>query len=159
MGEAGAEAALLACCGSPAWAKAMSAARPFADRVALLETADRVWWSLPAQAWLEAFAAHPRIGERAGADVDAQSSRWSEDEQRNMRQSNAGVRNEIRARNREYEERFGYMFLICAQGLTGAQILHALRERLRHDPAGELRIAAEEQRRITHLRLDRLIGS
>ncbi len=154
-----AEADLLECCHSHAWARALTTARPFADGAALLAEAGRVWWSLGAERWLEAFRAHPRIGERtAGVPAASRAARWSEREQAGTRDADAGVLAEFAAANRAYEERFGHVFLICATGRSAEEMLANLRERLRNEPAAELRVAAEEQRKITRIRLERLLS-
>jgi OHCU decarboxylase len=152
------EALLLECCGSRTWARRMVRARPFADRESLLDAADRIWLELDGASWLEAFAAHPRIGERkAAAPQGGRSARWSEQEQSGAAAANASVLAELAEGNRAYEERFGHVFLICATGKSAEEMLARLRERLDNDPATELRIAAEEQRRITRLRIDKLL--
>jgi OHCU decarboxylase len=144
-----AEAELLACCGTHAWAHALAAQRPFPDLETLLAHADRVWWSLSEQDWLEAFRAHPRIGERAAG--------WSEQEQSGTRDASADLIGQLAEANHRYEQRFGHIFLICAAGRSAGEMLAALNERLGNDARTELRIAAEEQRKITRLRLDRLL--
>ena len=148
-------AELLQCCGSRAWAETMVDARPFASRDALLDTADAVWRVLAREDWLEAFRAHPRIGERAAAEHHG--AEWSEQEQAAVLGAGDEARAELAALNRLYEQRFGYIFLICATGLAAADILEALRWRVDSDPAAELHIAGEEQRKITRLRLERLL--
>ena len=140
------EAELLRCCGSRAWARQVAEARPFGDFEVLLATADEVWGRLASDDRREAFAAHPRIGDRSG-------SAWSAQEQSEA----AGAADEVAEGNRAYEERFGHVFLINATGRTSAQILAALRERLGNDPETELRAAAEEQRQITRLRLEKVV--
>lgn len=149
--------ALLQCCGSERWAREMCATRPFANAKALLDAADRTWWSLPREDWLAAFRAHPKIGEtRAAATVGARSAGWSGEEQAGV--SAAGdTACILRELNAEYERRFGHIFIICATARSAADIVANLRQRLSHDPDSELRIAAEEQRRITHLRLHKLL--
>lgn len=154
--RAAAIAELLACCGSRAWAERMADARPFASRDTLLERADSIWHALQPADWREAFRAHPRIGERAAAGAPAHAARWSAQEQAGAQQADDVTRTELAALNREYERRFGHIFLICATGLSGEAMLEALRRRLHNDPADELHIAAEEQRRITRLRLEKL---
>lgn len=145
---------LLACCGSPRWAAAMAALRPFRELDELQATAKQVWWSLDEDDWRAAFAAHPRIGERAAGD--GAHARWSAAEQSAAQRSDEAVRAEIAAGNAEYEKRFGHVFLIAAHGRSGEEILAELRRRLGNDPASELRTAAEEQAKITRLRLARL---
>ncbi|HEX2254461.1 MAG TPA: 2-oxo-4-hydroxy-4-carboxy-5-ureidoimidazoline decarboxylase [Thermoanaerobaculia bacterium] len=152
-----ARAALAACCGSSRWAAATAARRPFADLAALEAAADAVWWSLDPADWREALAAHPRIGERpAGA---GRAARWSSGEQARVAvESDAAVRDELARANREYEERFGHLYVICASGRGPQEILADLRARLGNDPDTELRRAAAEQAAITRLRLRRLVG-
>ena len=126
----------------------MAGARPFADVAALDGTAGAIWASLDPQDWREAFAAHPRIGAgRAGM------SAWSREEQSGV---NDAMRDRLAALNRAYEERFGYMFIVCAAGRTGHDILRTLERRMQNEPGEELREAAEEQRKITGLRLAKL---
>jgi allantoicase len=162
-----AAAELLACCGSRAWAAGVAAARPFGDAEALAAAADKVWVRLGPDDWLEAFAAHPRIGERAAAAPDAPAERpaassapaaptWSAGEQAGVAEADQATLAELAAGNRKYEERFGHVFLVCATGRSAGELLAALRQRLGNDPATELRVAAEEQRKITHLRLEKL---
>jgi 2-oxo-4-hydroxy-4-carboxy-5-ureidoimidazoline decarboxylase len=138
------------CCGSTRWSQRMAAARPFPDLAALIGAADRIWADLERGDWLEAFAAHPTIGEKAGPA-------WSAQEQSGV----AGAPLEVTARlaiaNRDYEARFGYIFIVCATGKSAAEMLGLLERRLGDDPEQELRIAADEQRKITRLRLARLL--
>ena len=150
-----AEAAFLACCGSRAWARWMESRRPYADAADLLETADRVWESLAPADWREAFAAHPRIGETR-KDGEERFRRWSAAEQSGATGADAAVRAELAEANRLYDQRFGHIFIVCASGKTAEEMLALLRQRLGNDADTELRIAAEEQRKITRLRLEKL---
>jgi OHCU decarboxylase len=147
-----AEAAFLACCGSRAWARWMTESRPYADTANLLEAADRVWWDLAPEDWLEAFAAHPAIGGKK-TDGDDRFRRWSEQEQAGVGSAEEALLAELAEANRAYAERFGYIFIVCATGKSAEEMLGLLRSRLGNDPETELRVAAEEQRKITHLRL------
>ena len=131
----------------------MAAARPFAGVEAMAETADAVWRSLDRADWLEAFAAHPKIG--AGT---AGAPGWSDDEQAGVAGAAEQTRRRLAEANRDYEARFGYIFIVCATGRTAGEMLALLEARLRHDAGEELRIAAEEQRQITRLRLRKLIA-
>ncbi len=140
---------LLRCCGSSRWAAALARARPFEDEAALRRAADAIWTSLDPADWREAFAAHPRIGERG-----RQLSEWSRDEQAGA----ADAADRFAALNRAYEARFGRTFIVCASGRTGAELAAALERRLENDPEQELLMAAEEQRKITQLRLGRLLS-
>jgi 2-oxo-4-hydroxy-4-carboxy-5-ureidoimidazoline decarboxylase len=147
-----AEAELVRCCASRRWAHLVAAERPFLGDAAMevLEAAaERVWWSLNAADWLEAFAAHPRIGERT-------ESTWPVHEQAAAAGASEDVRERLAMGNRLYESRFGYTFLVCATGKTAREILTMLERRLQNAPDAELQVAAREQRRITDLRLARL---
>lgn len=149
---------LLACCGSTNWARRMGQSRPFRGIDELLEIADCIWWDLGPADWLEAFHQHPRIGERTAAPhPSAQARRWSEQEQAATRGAPGDVLRVLAEANRAYEARFGYLFIICATGKTSEEMLALLEKRLQNDSATELRIAAEEQRKITRLRLEKLL--
>lgn len=151
-------AGLLKCCGSLRWAERMAAERPFEVVAELLESADRIWWELLPQDWLEAFRHHPKIGEKkAAATQSSDAARWSEQEQSGTRTAAEEMLAELSSLNRAYEERFGFIFIVCATGKTTAEMLALLKERMTNDPDTEIRIAAEEQRRITHLRLRKLL--
>ncbi len=155
-----AEAELLRCCGSTRWARRMVEERPFASLEDLLAAADRIWWSLEGVDWFEAFSRHPRIGEReAPAGGSAATAVWSAQEQAGAQRSPEEVRTALAAGNRAYEERFGYTYIVCATGMSGEEMLRILEQRLGNDPDTELRTAAEEQRKITHLRLEKLLQS
>jgi len=150
LDDAAAVRELRRCCGSTRWAQLMAAARPFANEAAMLDCADVIWWSLDAQDWLEAFSAHPKIG-------GPTTTRWSAQEQSGMDSAEAAISHRLESGNREYEARFGYIFIICATGKSAAEMLEALERRLGNAPDREIGIAAGEQRAITRLRLDRLI--
>lgn len=151
-----AAAALSACCGSRRWASALAMRRPFGSLAELQEAAEEVWWGLEAEDWLQAFAAHPRIGERpAGTE---RPSRWSAQEQAGVARDDA-LRKALARGNREYEERFGYRYVVCATGKTGEEMLAILHRRLANDSQTELREAAAQQAAITRLRLGKLLES
>jgi len=161
-----AERELLRCCGSTVWAARMADGRPFSNVDAMLDTADRVWNDCGAGDWLEAFAAHPKIGAgqagqagQAGrAGRVAENTEWSTHEQSGARDAPGEVRDRLARGNRDYEARFGYIFIICATGKSADEMLAALERRLRNPPDVELGIAAGEQRQITRLRLLKLLG-
>src|SRR5262249_6059007 len=152
-----ARAAFLRCCGSTPWADAMTARRPFASADGLFATAAEVWAGLGRADWLEAFAAHPRIG-----DLDslrqkfAATAAWCAGEQAGVAGADEAVLQGLADGNRRYEERFGYIFIVCATGKSAAELLALLTARLADDPATELRVAAAEQAKITRLRLEKL---
>jgi OHCU decarboxylase len=153
-----AERELLACCGSRAWAREVAAGRPYVDVEVLLSSSDWVWSRLAPDDWLEAFAKHPRIGDRAAATATGTERRWSDREQSRAQEGDAAVLAELATANAEYEDRFGHVFLICATGKSADEILANARLRLNNHPERELHVAAEEQRRIMHLRLRKLLA-
>lgn len=150
----------LKCCGSQNWAGGMVDERPFTDVAELLGKADSIWWSLESKEWLAAFRSHPKIGEQQAAETVAEQARaWSEAEQAGTRDAAQETVAALAAGNRAYEQRFGYIFIVCASGKTAAEMLAILRARLSNEPEQELRVAAEEQRKITQLRLQKLIAN
>lgn len=154
-----AEKALLQCCGSKRWAREMVQARPFPNLEALFAKANDVWWSLEPGDWLDAFRSHPKIGEKkAAAPVSNQSSQWSGQEQAGMGSASRETVDSLAELNRIYEQKFGFIFIICATGKSSEEMLFALRERLDNDSAAELPIAAAEQSKITELRLKKLVS-
>ena len=133
----------------------MAEARPFTSVEAMAAQADAIWWALDRSDWYEAFAAHPVIGGRgSGASGTAA---WSDEEQAGVAPAAEQVRRRLAEANRDYHERFGYIFIVCATGRTADEMLGLLDRRLEHDPEYELRVAAEEQRKITQLRLTKLL--
>ena len=158
LDAAEAERELLKCCGSTEWARALAAQRPFGETQELLTAADDNWRNLSKRDWLEAFAAHPKIGgQKAAREQDAQAATWSEQEQSGARDAGVMMLDELAAANRIYEEKFGHIFIVCATGKTAVEMLALLRARLPNAPDVELSNAAEEQRRITRLRLEKLL--
>jgi len=136
----------------------MVARRPFASRAAVIEAAGEIWTSLAPTDWLEAFSHHPRIGEKTGAVAQSgQGSAWSAREQAGVDRAESGVRGELARVNHEYEQRFGYIYIVCASGKTADELLAIARARLANDPHAELAVAAEEQRMITRLRLEKIL--
>ena len=141
---------LAACCGSSRWVNAMLADRPFDSSEDLYASADSAWSQCGPDDWHEAFSHHPRIGDRvsgkeAQEQVGAQAASFS-------------VKEQLTDANRRYEEKFGHIYIVCAAGKTAEEMLAIARTRLRNNPEAELRIAAEEQRKIMQLRLRKLIS-
>ena len=160
-----AERELLRCCGSARWARLMAAARPFPSVDAMLAKADTVWSSLGSDDWLEAYAAHPRIGDTPGSGglggsvgSGTESRDWAEQEQAGVGTASHSVRDRLADANRRYEARFGYIFIVCATGTRAEEMLAMLERRLTNHPDEELPIAAEEQRKITRLRIAKLVS-
>jgi OHCU decarboxylase len=155
-----AETELLQCCGSTRWARQMAETRPFTSLDSLFASANDIWWSLDRNDWLEAFRSHPKIGEKKAAEpVLTQAHQWSGQEQSGVAAASEETVDSLATLNRAYEEKFGFIFIICATGKTSGEMLSALRERLDHDAADELPIAAGEQSKITVLRLKKLLTS
>jgi OHCU decarboxylase len=152
LGRGEAETELRSCCGSTAWARRMAGERPFRDLEHLRSAADRVWRGLAPEDWLEAFRAHPRIGDRSASGRAAE-------EQSATRSAPAEMLEALAAGNHAYEERFGHIFILCATGRNASDMLALLQGRLGNDTSTELSVAAEEQRKITQLRLQKLFGS
>ncbi|HZT59282.1 MAG TPA: 2-oxo-4-hydroxy-4-carboxy-5-ureidoimidazoline decarboxylase [Pyrinomonadaceae bacterium] len=151
-------AVLLSCCGSTRWAERVAALLPMWDEGQVLIIGERVWNELAREDWLEAFRAHPKIGERrAETEVSEAARRWSEGEQSRAGEASAETLAALAEANREYEEKFGFIFIVCATNRTAGQMLSMLRERMRNDAGTELRVAAEEQWRITELRVRKLL--
>lgn len=154
-----AAAEILPCCGSNAWAHQMARARPLAHEAAVLSASDELWNSLSEADWNEAFRSHPRLGEsRPNASAGARSSAWSAQEQQTVTSADETVKIELAEANREYEEKFGCIFILCATGKSPAVVLEILRRRMHNDPHKELRETAEQQRLITHIRLKKWLG-
>jgi 2-oxo-4-hydroxy-4-carboxy-5-ureidoimidazoline decarboxylase len=163
--ELDAEAAareVLPCCGSLGWAEGLTAKRPFAQAQELSEASDAVWAGLTEDDWREAFDSHPRIGQSHARAATAESLAWSAQEQR-AAVTQEGTPDEaaklaLAAANRQYEERFGRIFIVCASGKSSAEILAILQQRMNNTAAAEMLEAAEQQRQITQLRLRRWLG-
>ena len=156
MDAAEAEAKLLACCGSRPWAAELVEQRPFASADALMQAADDVWFGLDEADWLEAFACHPRIGERKASTTEYLAS--SESEQAAAQRTLDEVADALLTGNREYEARFGFLYIVFASGLSAPELLEVLRERLTHTREEELAEAARQQQRITNLRMTRWLN-
>ncbi|OLB67226.1 MAG: OHCU decarboxylase [Actinobacteria bacterium 13_2_20CM_2_72_6] len=153
---ADAERELLACCAARTWARTVAGGRPYPDGAALAAAGDAALAELTWPDIAEALAGHPRIGQRAaGSGRDAA---WSRREQAGVDGAGAAVRDALAEANREYEQRFGHVFLIFASGRTPAELLAAARERLGHDGPTERRVVRDELAKITRLRLERLVG-
>jgi 2-oxo-4-hydroxy-4-carboxy-5-ureidoimidazoline decarboxylase len=146
-----ARAALSSCCGCKRWVDAMLAERPFSSLESAFAAA-AVHWSEAGRAdVLEAMSHHPRIGASKAPPREAA-------EQAGAAGADAEIKAAMAAGNRAYEARFGHIYLVCASGKSGAELLELLRGRLGNDPDTELMIAAAEQGKITRLRLDKLLG-
>lgn len=153
-----ADAAFLDCCGSTEWAHAMTAARPFSMLDELFETAEKKWFALPPADWLEAYAAHPKIGsKKAAPSQKKRAEKWSEGEQAVVSKADAITRDQLAAANRLYEEKFGFIFIVCATRKAADEMLAICKARLGNSVETELKLAAIEQLKITQIRLAKLL--
>jgi OHCU decarboxylase len=143
-----AEDRIYSCFSDRSWAARVASGRPYRDIDALLAAAETAWSALAPGDWLRAFSAHPRIGDRGG-----HAPATSEREQSGVRKASAATLAALAAENRQYETRFGHVFLIAARGRSADDILAALRRRMSNDPYTEMEVAAAEQRKITRMRL------
>lgn len=135
----------------------MVARRPFFSVASVLRAADEVWATTSVADWHEAFAHHPRIGEQRAASAQSPTAaEWSANEQAGATTTDAAARAELAKINADYELRFGHIYIVCAAGKSLDELLDIARHRLTNTPQRELRIAAEEQHKITRLRLRRL---
>jgi 2-oxo-4-hydroxy-4-carboxy-5-ureidoimidazoline decarboxylase len=157
--ESEAVEAMLACCGSQRWANGMAALRPIPTIAALSETADRVWATMEEPDWMEAFACHPRIGERKASVAAEKSTAWSQQEQSGATRAPDDVLRKLAEGNTLYERRFGFTYIVCATGKSADEMLAILERRLANDRMAELKEAAEQQRQIMQIRLGKWLLS
>jgi 2-oxo-4-hydroxy-4-carboxy-5-ureidoimidazoline decarboxylase len=148
-----AERDMLACCASGSFARMIADGRPYPDPAALQQAVNSAFATLSWDDIAEGLDGHPRIGDRV------RSGGWSAAEQSGAASAGDAVRQALADGNLAYEERFGHVFLICASGLSGQQMLDQLRARLGHDPEAERAVVREELLKITQLRLTKLLGS
>ena len=149
---------ILPCCGSRAWAQTLAAKRPFASAQELFDASDLVWADLAEDDWREAFDSHPRIGQQHARSATAQSLSWSSTEQSAAMSQDDAAKLALADGNRQYEERFGRIFIVCASGKSATEILDILKRRMQNSAAQEMLEAAEQQRQITQLRLRKWLG-
>jgi 2-oxo-4-hydroxy-4-carboxy-5-ureidoimidazoline decarboxylase len=150
--------ALTRCCGAKRWVQGMLLRLPFASHTAMFAAAVEIWAQLGPNDYREAFAHHPEIGSSLEElrKKFAQTANWSQAEQSAAMSANEATLHALRDGNRAYRERFGFSFIVCATGKSAEEMLVLLHSRLRHEPELELAIAAAEQAKITHLRLEKL---
>lgn len=150
---------LMKCCGSASWVKMMMTHFPADDLVEILEEAEEIWYECSEDDWKEAFAHHPKIGDvESLAKRFASTAEWASGEQSGVSAASAQAIEALAAGNRKYEEKFGYIFIVCATGKSAEEMLAILESRLQNKPAEEIRIAADEQNKITKLRIEKLLA-
>ena len=145
---------LRVCCGADSWVDRMMERRPFGSSAAVLAAAREEWFRLPPESWIEAFGHHPRIGDRDAMRVKFAPTRTlSAREQSGVSNVSDEVLNALLEGNRLYEERFGFIFIVCAIGKSAEEMLRLLDARMNNDRSAELRVAAGEHAKICELRL------
>jgi len=145
------------CCGSRRWVELMLARRPFKDDAALLKAAEEIWFSLSREDWLEAFSHHPKIGDvESLREKFRNTMQWAKSEQSAVGRASVETIKKLAEANQAYENRFDYIFIVCASGKSAEEMLAILHNRLGNQPSEELQIAAREQSKITSLRLRKL---
>ena len=145
------------CCGSSLWVDKMMKSLPAEDLIDLWESAEENWYALKVEDWKEAFSHHPEIGDISSLrEKFASTANLAEKEQSGVNESSDEVLQELAEANKNYKEKFGYIFIISAAGKSGHEILEALKMRLPNDPSEEINNAMEEQNKITKLRLEKL---
>jgi len=150
---------LLKSCGSTAWVNKMLAFFPADDMVEILEDAEEQWWQCTQEDWLEAFTHHPKIGDVESLKQKfASTATWASGEQSGAATASQQILEALAKGNAAYENKFGYIFIVCATGKSAEEMLNLLLERLPNNPAEEIKIAADEQNKITKLRIEKLLA-
>ncbi|MEW5798736.1 MAG: 2-oxo-4-hydroxy-4-carboxy-5-ureidoimidazoline decarboxylase [Bacteroidota bacterium] len=147
------------CCGSRQWINGMKKKRPYNSFTSIFQHADNVWKSLSQDDWKEAFTHHPKIGDVENVRKKFGSTgNWAESEQRGVQNSSEEILRQLAEGNNSYEKKFGYIFIVCATGKNADEMLSILNSRLNNSVEQEIHIAAEEQRKITRIRLEKLFS-
>ena len=153
------KAALLKCCGSTNWVNRMTEKHPFKSEDELFNIAERNWHECSEEDWLEAFSHHPKLGDLGSIKQKfANTSEWAGEEQSGAKSAAPEIIEELAMANIAYEKKFGFIYILCATGKTAKVMLSILRIRLNNDRQTELKMAMEEQNKITKLRLEKLLS-
>ncbi len=159
LSEADANSAFEQCCGAAQWVERMVYARPFETLSEVIETSDTIWEECDVDDYEEAFTHHPKIGDvESLAKKYANTKTWAVGEQKGLEGADRAVIEKLAQGNTAYEEKFGYIFIVCATGKSAAEMLAMLEARMKNDPKDEILIAAGEQNKITRLRLKKLLA-
>lgn len=146
------------CCGASNWVKKVLDNRPYNDKNSLLELAEKEWFNLSQDDWLEAFQHHPKIGDiNSLSKKYANTQKWAEGEQSGVNSASENIIHNLAQGNKDYEEKFGYIFIVCATGKTAQEMLDILNTRLPNNTEEEIKIAIGEQNKITKIRLEKLL--
>jgi 2-oxo-4-hydroxy-4-carboxy-5-ureidoimidazoline decarboxylase len=150
---------LLACCSAPSWAERMASGRPYCSPQDAIRQSSAIVASMTVTDLAEALAGHPRIGERTEqGHGPLRSAEWSAQEQSGVSLADAETARALADANLDYERRFGHIYLVCASGRTGAQLLALLRRRLRNDARAEWQVVRSELQQINEIRLRKLLA-
>ena len=150
---------LFNCCGSTKWAEQLLRKLPFNSIEELKYVSDKIWFECEKKDWLEAFTHHPKIGNVKSLEKKfASTAQWASGEQVSINAASQNVLVELKELNDLYENKFGYIFIVCATGKSAEEMLKLLKQRLPNNPEEEIKIAANEQNKITHLRIDKLFA-
>ena len=146
------------CCGASNWVEKMNQNRPFQDKNEVYQQAESIWFSLSSEDWLEAFTHHPKIG-----DIDSLRKKFhntksiSKNEQSGVNDAEKSTLNDLAKSNQLYEDKFGFIFIVCATGKSSDEMLALIKMRLNNNAKIEMQNAAKEQNKITQLRLKTLL--
>jgi 2-oxo-4-hydroxy-4-carboxy-5-ureidoimidazoline decarboxylase len=148
------------CCGAAAWVSSMADGVPFLSENDLLKKAEIIWSNeCNVTDWFEAFTHHPKIGDVKSLQQKFASTKdWAAGEQAGVQKANDDIIAELAEGNKKYEEKFGFIFIVCATGKTAEEMLNLLNDRLPNDYEEEIKIAAQEQNKITQIRLKKLLA-
>lgn len=143
-------------CTSAAWCELMAKSRPFDSIEQVRETASTHWSQMAEADFIEAFHGHPMIGDIESLRAKyANTKALAANEQSGASQASEAVLLELKAKNHAYLDKHGFIFIICATGLSAQTMLNALLERLDNDTQVELANAGAEQIKITLLRINK----
>ena len=149
---------LFRCCGCTRWLDTIMNHFPFVSIEDLKLNSDHIWFALNERDWTEAFSHHPKIGERPAGLKQQASAEWATQEQSGIEHADKIILKQLEEANKKYKEKFGFIFIVCATGKKAGEMLVMIHDRLNNNRAEELRIAAIEQNKITHLRIDKLLS-
>ena len=149
---------LFKCCGATNWAKQLAQNFPFKTVNEIINKSDEIWNNCEISDFLEAFTHHPKIGDIENLKKKfASTATWANTEQSAATTASQQTLEALTKGNDDYEKKFGYIFIVCATGKTAEEMLGLLRQRVSNTPEAEIKIAMEEQNKITLLRLQKLI--
>jgi 2-oxo-4-hydroxy-4-carboxy-5-ureidoimidazoline decarboxylase len=152
------KATLYKCCGSTAWVNKIIGLLPMEELVELLDVAEAQWFACTEADWMEAFSNHPKIGDLESLKKKFEATaQWARGEQSSITHSKQETLAALEEANKRYEEKFGYIFIVSATGKSPEEMLNILTKRLQNSPETEIKLAAEEQNKITLLRLQKLL--